>query len=100
MDDGDLNYQTFYETLITLLSAGSNCDILMRKKAKLITLFDAKVVRCMFGMCWRLLMVLFTPVSFVRDLHQKLFLELEVSGEIWQHKCVLEMKANASCLSS
>ena len=82
MDEDELNFQSFYETLITLLSAGSNCDILIRKKIKTITMGDSKILRCMFGMCWRLFVDLPPPVSFMRDLQQTQLFEIKVSKHL------------------
>jgi hypothetical protein len=81
LDKESTSYSYFYTSLISLLSAGSRCDVLKRQKSKFVNLSDAKIVRCLFGMCWRLLLSLPPPVSFLSRLQQNQAIELKVSYE-------------------
>ena len=66
--------------LITLLNAGSNCDVLMRQKKLKVVISDAKTVRCMFGLCWRFVVALPPPFAFLRDMKENLSHELQVNS--------------------
>jgi hypothetical protein len=78
LDEESSSYSFFYSSLIALLSAGSRCDVLMRQKSKYFNRSDAKIVRCLFGICWRLLLSLPPSVSFLYKLQKNQAIELQV----------------------
>ena len=60
-------------------SAGLRCDVLKRQKSKYFNLSDAKIVRCLFGLSWRLLISLPPPPWFLRGLQKNHPLQLKVN---------------------
>ena len=71
------SYPHFHASLIVLLSAGSRCDVL--KRQKFVNLSDAKIVRCLFGLVWRLVASLPPPVSFLCKMQKSQNIELKVN---------------------